>query len=81
MMATGASLVSSWRVPSRAARVLNNLLRRVVRYPGWMCRLGADAAAVRDDGQPCRSGFGLDGPFQEAFGDAAGCGSSGLPYV
>ncbi len=37
MMATGASLVSSWSVPSRAARVLNSLLRRVVRCPGWMC--------------------------------------------
>ena len=40
MMATGASLVSSWRVPSRAARVLNSLLRRVVRCPGWMYRPG-----------------------------------------
>jgi hypothetical protein len=40
MMATEASLVSSWRVPSRAARVLNILLRRVVRCPGWMCRPG-----------------------------------------
>lgn len=42
MMATGASLVSSCKVPSRAARVLNSLLRRVVRCPGWMCRPGED---------------------------------------
>lgn len=39
-MATGASLVSSWSVPRRAARVLKSLLRRVVRCPGLMWRPG-----------------------------------------
>jgi len=40
MMATGASLVSSWSVPRRAARVLKTFLRRAVRCPGLMWRAG-----------------------------------------
>jgi hypothetical protein len=41
----------------------------------------AGAAAVRNDGEPGWGGFGFDGPFEEALGDAPGCRPFWLPFV
>lgn len=36
---------------------------------------------MRNDAEPGWGSFGLDGPFEEALGNAPGCGPFGLPYV